>query len=208
VLRRGISELNDQPFNKFVDNITNSVKSMTELLDDVLTATSFQAGVSEPKYTYLNMKNVFRSLIAEMETINNREQKLLYSAGDGLERVLSDENLLIYIFRNLISNAMKYSPRGSVIEIDQERSGDAIISRVTDHGSGIDEKEVKYLFDPFHRGKNAETVGGAGLGLTIARECTIKLGGDIRVDSEISKGTTFTVILPIIQEKELSQKAQ
>jgi signal transduction histidine kinase len=203
VLRRGISQLSDDPYKKFVDNITGSVRSMTDLLDDVLTATGFQESANTPKFTYLNLKNVSRSLITEMEINNRREQTILYSSSDGLENILSDENLMIYIFRNLISNAMKYSPKGSLIEFDQEISGDWIVSRVTDQGSGIDEKEIKYLFDPFHRGKNAETIGGAGLGLTIARECARKLGGDISVESEINRGTTFTVRLPIVSKKDV-----
>ncbi|MFP4529100.1 MAG: sensor histidine kinase, partial [Candidatus Kapaibacterium sp.] len=106
---------------------------------------------------------------------------------------------LIHIFRNLLSNAVKFSPAGSEIHISQKILGDRIITKVKDNGSGIAADDIKYMFDPFHRGKNVETVGGIGLGLTIAQECARKLGGDIEVESELGRGTTFTVDLPVME---------
>jgi len=112
----------------------------------------------------------------------------------------ADKRLLRHIFSNLLSNAVKYSPPGSPVEFEIERRGNEAICRIRDHGVGIPEQDLSWLFNAFHRGRNVAHLPGTGLGLTIVKRCVELHHGKIRVESSVGKGTTVTVILPVFTE--------
>jgi len=98
---------------------------------------------------------------------------------------------------NLIENADKYSPRGEVIELEVERAGDTLEFRVADRGRGVIESERERIFEPFYRAPGAAPdVGGAGLGLTIAKRIAMEQGGDVRFTARAGGGSVFTLVLP------------
>jgi signal transduction histidine kinase len=112
-------------------------------------------------------------------------------AGDGgrLEQVLS----------NLVANAVRHTPAGGSIRLRAEGTGEGVRITVADTGQGISAEDLPYVFDRFWRGDRARShAGGAGsgLGLAIARQLVEAHGGRIRVESEVGKGTTFTIELP------------
>jgi signal transduction histidine kinase len=98
----------------------------------------------------------------------------------------------------LISNAIKYSPGSQTVEIDLSTSEDVVAVRVRDHGLGIPHEQLDRIFDRFYRvpDLNQRAIPGLGVGLYIVAEIVKHHGGTITVDSEIGKGSTFTVTLP------------
>jgi PAS domain S-box-containing protein len=138
-------------------------------------------------------------------------------------KVYADEQLLRSILNNLLSNAVKYSPPGSkiVLKLSQAaitsplpRSSQAdesersdhnlepeydfwVVFQVSDEGRGISPEDQRNLFNVFFRGKNVERVVGSGIGLTVVKKCVDIHGGEISVQSELEKGTTFTVKIPV-----------
>jgi signal transduction histidine kinase len=110
--------------------------------------------------------------------------------------VLADEKLLRQILANLLSNAAKYSAPGSPIRLDVAEEGKQILFRVADEGMGIPEEDRPHLFEEFHRGANAVNMRGTGLGLAIAKKAADLHRGTIEFESELGRGTTFTVRLP------------
>lgn len=114
-----------------------------------------------------------------------------------LRRAVLDESLLHHIVGNLFSNACKYSPPGTPVEVALFFHEGKITLTVRDQGRGIPPDEQAHLFDGFFRGSNVGNTPGTGLGLAITRRCVDLLGGTISVRSTDEVGTTFTVSLPL-----------
>ena len=97
---------------------------------------------------------------------------------------------------NLLSNAIKYSHENSTIEFDLICQSDHVLIRVRDKGIGISKEDQVHLFDAFYRASNVKGIKGTGLGLTIVKQVVEAHGGTLTVESEIDRGSTFTVYLP------------
>ncbi len=108
-----------------------------------------------------------------------------------------DEKPLRYVLSNLLSNAIKYSPAGGVIQLRVRCRGDVGQFEVEDHGIGIPPEDLPRLFQSFHRASNVGSIKGTGLGLCIAKRMVEVQGGRIEVDSEVSRGTTVRVAVPL-----------
>jgi signal transduction histidine kinase len=118
-----------------------------------------------------------------------------------------DPRLLRYVLRNLLSNAAKYSPPGSRIDLHVMCLDEGHVRlRVSDQGRGIPPDDLPHLFEPFQRASNVEGTQGIGLGLAIVKQSVTLLGGTISVESVEGQGTTFTVILPIQSQPESNDK--
>jgi PAS domain S-box-containing protein len=109
-----------------------------------------------------------------------------------------DRGLMTQVMNNLISNALKYSPWNSTIEISLKKLKNFITVHVKDHGIGIPQEEQKHLFKPFFRASNTRMIQGNGLGLNIVRESVRMHNGDITFESNEGNGTLFTITLPDI----------
>jgi two-component system phosphate regulon sensor histidine kinase PhoR len=121
---------------------------------------------------------------------------------DGMPTIIADADRLHQIIENLVSNAIKYSPEGGTIEVKGYRDGDLFIRiDVTDQGIGVPPHNRERIFDRFHRGDEAEEgtiIGGTGIGLYLVRHLAQAHGGSVWVEwSEVGKGSTFSVRLPI-----------
>jgi signal transduction histidine kinase len=97
----------------------------------------------------------------------------------------------------LLSNAIKYSPKGCTIQFDLICNASEAVFRIQDTGIGIPTEDLEKLFDSFRRASNVGTIQGTGLGLAIVKNCVDLHRGTIAVESEIGVGTTFTVTLPL-----------
>jgi len=106
---------------------------------------------------------------------------------------------MIQVLGNLVTNALHYTPPGGQIAPSARRQGGAVALAVADTGAGIAPETVPHIFDRFYRGDPARSQEGdeSGLGLAIAKAITEAHGGRIEVESEIGRGTTFTVLLPV-----------
>jgi signal transduction histidine kinase len=114
--------------------------------------------------------------------------------------ITGDRSRLVQVFVNLISNAFKYTTSGSVhIEVLKEKDEGVVI--VSDTGMGISKDELPYIFERFYRGEKSRNrkTGGAGIGLAVVKAIVDAHTGSIHVESEIEKGTTVRVRLPLIR---------
>ena len=119
--------------------------------------------------------------------------------------LFTDEQRLLQVLRNLLSNAMKFTDHGFVrlaveptAETDHDDRPYAVAFRITDSGIGIAEDKLRLIFEAFQQadGTTSRRYGGTGLGLSISREIAHLLGGEIRVESAAGKGSTFSLLLP------------
>jgi PAS domain S-box-containing protein len=115
----------------------------------------------------------------------------------GME-VMADADRVQQVWENLVSNALRHTPRGGTVELGAEVAGDRVEFRVEDTGSGIAPEALPHLFDRFWRADQPRR-DGAGLGLTIVRGIVEAHGGDVGVDSEVGAGTTFRFTLPLVR---------
>ena len=114
--------------------------------------------------------------------------------------VMGDHTLLERALTNIITNAIKYSPKNSFIQLTLAQAGNQFEIAVQDNGIGINDKDLKTIFERFSRGKSGNKEHGAGLGLYFAALVAKQHAGDIEVESELGKGSVFKLVLPACAE--------
>lgn len=183
---------------EILGRIQTGAKQMTSLLEDVLYLSKAEAGKIEIKPAPLALIPFCYSLVEELEVSSNQNHRINFVYEDGAkEAICLDEKILRHIVLNLLSNALKYSPEDTRVKFELVCQESVIIFKIKDEGIGIPPQELPYLFEPFQRASNTRSLIGTGLGLTIVKKNVELTGGTIEVDSELGRGTTFRVILPI-----------
>ena len=104
-----------------------------------------------------------------------------------------------HIFTNLLANAVKYSSAGSPVYFEIQREETEAVCRIRDTGIGIPEKDLAWMFNAFHRGANVGSRAGTGLGLLLVKRCVELHHGKVRIESQVGRGTTVTVRLPVFE---------
>jgi two-component system phosphate regulon sensor histidine kinase PhoR len=142
---------------------------------------------------------VFKDSVHALNAIaNTRHISIKLDADPSLINILGDKGGLSQVFINLINNAVKFSPEGKIVEVVAAKGGDneARIS-IVDHGLGIPPESIPHLFERFYRARNVTVaeIPGSGVGLYIVKSIVDELGGRIKVETELNKGTTFVVYL-------------
>lgn len=178
--------------NKHIHRIKSSVNNLTNLLNEFLSIGKIEEGKISVNNFEFNLKEMIAALCNEMEAIAKNDQKILFKhTGD--ESVFSDPSLLRNVVTNLISNAIKFSPEGSIIEISCRVLKDEIVLSIKDNGIGISAEDQVHLFERFFRGTNVTNIQGTGLGLHIVGKYIELLDGRIEFKSELEKGTAFII---------------
>jgi len=188
--------MDEAQINKRLDKIRLQVNTMKEIMDDVLQLARMQARHLEFRPANSDLNALCQDIIEEFQGRAEYHERIIFK---GLEKPIMlyiDLHLMRRIIGNLISNALKYSPPDTAIQLELTQDADSVRCQVTDHGIGIPQDDRKQLFEPFHRAGNVGEIAGTGLGLSITREAVLAHGGSIEVESEVGKGTTFTVVVP------------
>jgi PAS domain S-box-containing protein len=179
--------------------IDNSINRMLQLLDEILFLGRTEADKFQRIPKSLNLVEFCNELIEAIELSTNNECQIIFTQSSKNILAEMDALLLQRILTNLLTNAIKYSPQGSDVELDLICNADTVTFQIRDRGLGIPLAEQKGLFEPFYRASNVGTVEGTGLGLAIVKKCVDIQAGEIQFASEEGVGTTFTVILPLQQ---------
>ncbi len=177
--------------------IQSSTKHMGGLMEQVLLLGRAEAGKLTCKPQPLDLATFADRIIDETQSISNRKCSITLQTEGDLTGARVDEALLRHILGNLVSNAVKYSPAGAEVLIQLRREGPNAALIITDRGIGIPEKDRERLFEAFHRCSNVGEIQGTGLGLVIVKRCVDLHSGSLDLQSEVGKGTTFTVRLPV-----------
>jgi signal transduction histidine kinase len=145
---------------------------------------------------------VAEAAVAMEKQIEGKGQCLTVDVPRDLPVITADRDRIIQVVTNLLSNAHKYSPQDTEIQIRGLRTNGHLEIAVKDAGIGISQKDIKRLFTRFFRADNAISTeeDGTGLGLAICLEIVERHGGEIHVDSELGKGSTFHILLPLGEE--------
>ena len=181
--------------------IQSSVKHMTSLLNDILLLGKAEAGKLQLQPAMVNLPEFCQELVEEIQLTSQTHQIIfqVQVAGEGSNACM-DEKLLRHIISNLLSNAIKYSPDSDRVMFDLICQSQQATFQVQDFGIGIPVEKQDRLFDSFDRADNVGSIPGTGLGLPIVKRSVDLHGGTITTESQIGRGTTFTVILPFLAD--------
>src|SRR5258706_13443012 len=171
---------------------------MNRLRDDVLAYGKSEAGKIQLFISGIVLLEFLTRIIEEAS--HRPEKHSIKTDYRQLPTVIqADEKLLRTILINLLTNAIKFSPGKEQVYLTVAGSETEITIKVRDEGMGIPRDELNRIFEPFLRGKGVEAIQGTGLGLSIVKKSVDLLNGSIHVESELNRGTTFSVTIPALQ---------
>ncbi|MGN6214409.1 ATP-binding protein [Parafilimonas sp.] len=181
--------------DKHIQRIKSSVGEMVTILEEFLSIEKIEEGKVQLKKETFNLKELAQQLYTKFSTALKKGQTIIYEH-IGKEEVFLDVAFINHILNNLLSNAVKYSPEGSEVIFKTNVKENTITLKIQDHGIGIAPKDQEHLFERFFRGSNTGNIKGTGLGLHIVKRYIDLMQGSIYLESDIEKGSIFTVILP------------
>ncbi len=197
-----------EEFHEFMQGIRKGARRLNQLVEDFLVLVELETGEAVEAYIY--RKRRIEDFSTWLRVTTRRYEPKAESAGlklvidvpDGLPPIVADETYLADAIGRLLDNAIKFSTENSeVVRISTEIRDDTISIHVKDQGIGIEEAEVNELFNVFHQIDRAkQEQQGTGSGLAICSGLVHIHGGSLRVESEIGKGSVFTIELPIAAE--------
>lgn len=187
----------DNKQKNIVDNIKSSVSAMEGLFNTLLDISKLDAGVVQPQRRDIGMNEILQPLEKEYAELA-LQQGISFQCSPGATIVYTDPVLLEAIIRNLVGNAFRYTQQGSVWIICQAREDHSITIEVGDTGIGIAQDQQQNIFNEFYQLNNPERdkTKGLGLGLAIVKRLVAILGYTLDVDSQLQRGSRFTLTVP------------
>ena len=184
-----------QVVHGFVKKAVKQVDKLVELIGDLLDVTKIQAGKLALRKTSFNLGELLKECGDELQ--NSLQKHILIFEGDADVEIHADRNRLEQVLINLVSNAVKYSPESEKVIIRVTKTEEGTKIAVTDFGIGIPKNKIPLLFDRFYRvDENSQKYSGLGLGLYISSEIIKRHNGQINIESEEGKGSTFWFVIP------------
>jgi two-component system phosphate regulon sensor histidine kinase PhoR len=195
------SGLDEEGVELLMAIISSESERLARVIDDILLASHLDSGRLQIESAPVDMRALVADVVESMQMhAQNRVTLRLVAPPNGLPAASVDAIKLRRVLQNLVDNAIKYSPECGPVVVRVEATDDGRVRlQVNDAGLGIPPAEQERIFEKFYRADPllARGVGGTGLGLYICRELVQRMGGDIKVESEPGKGSTFTVEIPV-----------
>ena len=218
LLKGVVGPVNEQQ-SDFLTTIFNNVNRMETLVSDLNDLTKQQTDNLRLDIYPVDFRSViFETIRAQQRQIEEKNQELVMEVPENLPQVMGDQNRLIQIMTNFVSNANKYTPPDGTITVraeatrnhwDPQGPHQVVHCFIRDTGIGMAKEDLDQLFTPYFRSENPKTreQPGTGLGLTITRGLIEQHGGTIWVESELEVGTTFHFTIPVVVEEAAEQRA-
>lgn len=194
-----IAEMGDSESARLAEIILNEVTRLNETVNDLLELARIEFdGLSkrEPIHT----ARVIDEAVGRIRSAALAKSVMIVVEENPDLSVIGDRAQLVSAIGNLIDNAVKYSPQGSIVKVDVRREEGRMLISVADNGPGIAAEHLGRVFERFYRVDDARSrgTGGTGLGLAIVRHIALLHGGDVSVTSEVGQGSTFTLSIPAV----------
>jgi len=189
---------------KQLNMVQNSAKHLLELINDVLDISKIEAEQMNIFIEQFDLHALIEKVVRSVTPLAERKNlPLRMEISPQVGQISSDRRRVEQILINLLNNAIKFTEQGEVL-LKSEVRGSSIETHIIDTGIGINDEDLKLLFKPFQQVNTglSRQYEGTGLGLAICKRLVEKLGGEIRVKSELGKGSTFTFSLPLEQQEE------
>ena len=178
--------------------INSESKRLGRMIEIFLSVERLSAGQLELKKEQFSGMDLMSACVERVRPLAERKQIAIRIDTSCDSTVTGDRELMEYAFYNLLTNAVKYSPPSTEVSVFGRHESERIRISVQDQGIGMDQKEVRKIFQKFYRTKKAEESGetGTGIGLSIVEQIVEQHGGSIEVSSSPGRGSCFTLVLP------------
>ena len=195
-------KIDDENKKKFIQIISDQSNRLIHLVENVLTVSKMNAECEVLKKVDVN--EVIKRIIP-IFTEQYKTRKFVQKLNVNLPPAWIDEDKFQQILTNLIDNAAKYSTEGKTVTIKTELAENFVEIKIIDEGVGIKQEDFDKVFKKFSRLENhlTSTTQGNGLGLYITKQLVEGMGGKINFTSELGKGTTFVVLMPVYNQEEV-----
>jgi signal transduction histidine kinase len=183
---------------KFLGTIIEESDRLGKLIQSFLDIAYIESGRQKVSKTDLEIAPMLRDLQSILDPVAAEKGIHLHMAGGTTSRVHADRTLLYQALTNLVTNAIKYSPGGTKVQVGVSNGNGFVVFQVNDQGCGIPAEDAARIFDKFYRRSNQETLeqSGFGLGLAFVKEVALRHGGEVTVESEVGKGSRFSLRIP------------
>jgi PAS domain S-box-containing protein len=181
----------------YTSRIRRSVNTLTELLEDFLSLEKLAEGKVSVHYSHFALSTFLEDFVKELDGIRKPDQTITLSITGHPDFVITDRSILSNILNNLVSNAIKYSPKDGEILLSAHLESGVLELSVKDNGMGIPESDQKHIFERFYRAHNAANIQGTGLGLNLVKKYVSLLQGQVRFESALNAGCKFTINIPV-----------
>jgi heavy metal sensor kinase len=192
----------DAEYKDIIGSMLEEVGRLTSMIDTLMTIAHADSGLIQLNRTVFPLIELIEESVGLVGVLAEEKKQTIFVAGGSTPSVSADRGFLRMAVINLLDNAVKYSPVGSVIHIRLELSTQEryVKLAIADEGPGIPISEASRVFDRFYRldGGRTRDEGGAGLGLAIAKWSVEAHDGEILLDSELGRGSAFTIRLPAV----------
>lgn len=189
-------ELTDEQKDEYIDIIINESNRLALMSSNILLLTKFENQQMVTDKTEFYLDEQIRTCILLLEKEWSKKNIELDLELNEIKYFSNDE-MLSHVWLNILGNSIKFTPENGKITVKCYTDANNITVKITDNGIGMDDKTQKHIFDKFFQGDTSHTIHGNGLGLPLARRVITLCGGKISVKSQMGKGTTFIVRLPI-----------
>ncbi len=188
---------------RFLDIARRNIDRLERLIDDVLDFQKLNAGKMKFDMQENSVEGMLEDAYSTMRPYaEKRGVHMSMDIEGNLPRVVFDSDRMIQVLTNLMSNSIKFTPEEGHVSVSVFRRDEHLALRVSDTGFGIPKEALTKIFDRFYRvHRPGKEIKGTGLGLAIVNKIVTAHGGRIEVESELDKGTTFTVLLPLMSEQ-------
>jgi len=190
--------LSEEKRKQIAELINSESKRLARMIETFLSVERLSAGQMQLKKEAFPVRDVLDACLARARPLAERKQIRL-NLEEVAEAILTgDRELMEYAVYNLLTNAVKYSPAETVVTVSARTEGDHLRLSVKDQGIGMEQHELRKIFQKFYRTSRAEKSGivGTGIGLSIVEQIVTHHGGRIEVSSAPGKGSCFTLVLP------------
>jgi signal transduction histidine kinase len=194
-----MDELREEPWHSIAKNINDGANSLSRRINELLELSRIEVGTLSIDVSSMDVKQLLEDTIEYMKPLAlEKSQTLAADLPADLPRILADPERIKQIVLNLLSNAISYSQPGAATVVRARQRETDIVIEVQDHGRGMSDEVLKHIFEPYYRAAGTKgNLSGMGLGLSIAKNLVELHGGQIRVESEPGRGSTFEISIPI-----------
>ncbi|MBE5732029.1 MAG: HAMP domain-containing histidine kinase [Clostridiales bacterium] len=194
-------EIDEESRIRYAKTVQQASKKLDDLISNILKLNKLENQTIKPDIARFNLTETLAQSVLAYESVCEDKGIELDCDFDDVW-VYSSESMLEIVFNNLISNAVKFTNNGGKVSVTLKKKADIAIISVTDTGCGMTKETGARIFDKFYQGDTSRSSEGNGLGLALVKKVINVLGGEISVQSELNKGSTFTVkIRGAIDEK-------
>lgn len=200
-------ELSGEKRIEYAKAITEQSRRLADLITNILKLNRLENQQIYPTAKRYNLGEQIAECLLNFEDI--WEKKEIEIETDIEEEVLveSDDELLSLVWNNLFSNALKFTEAGGTVSVTLKTKGDFVSVKVMDTGCGISQEIGKHIFEKFYQGDTSHTTQGNGLGLSLVKRVVDIVGGEISVESEVGKGSIFTVTIGRATDEDIQKKS-